>query len=245
MEKKYKIIEGNCLEELKKIEDNFVNCVITSPPYNMNLRINKGRYCSRQIVKEFSTKYDGFDDNLPIEEYFQFHKQVIEELMRISSGNVFYNIQCVTGNKPALFRLLGEFYENVKEVIIWNKINGQPAMQNGVMNSCFEFIFVFNKDKKEAMKRQFDIFNFGRGTLNNIWDIKKKPSKDKNHAATFPLELIDKIILNFTKENDLILDPFSGTATTGESALKNNRRYIGIELLGKYVAFSLKRLKNI
>ena len=54
------------METLRRVPDNFVDLVVTSPPYNMNLRIRNGKYCSRQIVKEFSTKYEGFDDNMPL-----------------------------------------------------------------------------------------------------------------------------------------------------------------------------------
>ncbi len=50
----------------------------------MNLRISKSKYRSRQIVKEISTKYDHFDDNIPIEDYFKFHSSVIKELIRVS-----------------------------------------------------------------------------------------------------------------------------------------------------------------
>ena len=93
--------------------DNYINLVVTSPPYNMNLRIRKGEYCSRQIVKEISTKYDGFSDNLPIQEYFEFHSEVLRELLRVSNL-VFYVVQVVTGSKRALFKLIGEFNENQK-----------------------------------------------------------------------------------------------------------------------------------
>ena len=68
-----KVYNEDCLKTLKKIPDNFIDTVITSPPYNMNLRIRNGKYCSRQIVKEISTKYDDFADNLPIEDYFNLH----------------------------------------------------------------------------------------------------------------------------------------------------------------------------
>ena len=98
-----KIYNESCLETLKKIPDNFIDLVITSPPYNMNLRIRKGEYCSRQIVKEISTKYEGFSDNLPIEEYFEFHSNVLKELLRVSNL-VFYVVQVVTGSKRALFK---------------------------------------------------------------------------------------------------------------------------------------------
>jgi len=86
------LLQGDCLEVMKEIPDGSVDMVFTSPPYNMNLRIRKGKYCSRQIVKEISTKYENFSDNLPMEEYFEFNKKVIEECLRVSDL-VFYNVQ--------------------------------------------------------------------------------------------------------------------------------------------------------
>ena len=68
------IFNESCLETLKKLEDNSIDLVVTSPPYNMNLRIRNGVYCSRQIVKEISTKYTHFDDNLPIDEYYELRE---------------------------------------------------------------------------------------------------------------------------------------------------------------------------
>ena len=106
-----KIFNENCIETMKRIPDGFVDVVITSPPYNMNLRIRNGVYTSRQIVKELSTKYEGFSDNMPIEEFYAFHSQVIRELLRISNL-VFYNIQIVTGSKRAFFKIIGEFSDN-------------------------------------------------------------------------------------------------------------------------------------
>ena len=67
------IYNEDCLDTLKRMKNDSIDCVITSPPYNMNLRIRNGKYCSRQIVKELSTKYSNFNDNLPIEEYNKFH----------------------------------------------------------------------------------------------------------------------------------------------------------------------------
>ena len=67
------IYNQDCLTTMSSMDDKSVDVVVTSPPYNMNLRISNGKYCSRQIVKEFSTKYENFDDNLPIEKYYEFH----------------------------------------------------------------------------------------------------------------------------------------------------------------------------
>ena len=58
-----KIYNEDCLEGMKRIPDKSVDLIFTSPPYNMNLRIRNGKYCSRQIVKEISTKYENFSDN--------------------------------------------------------------------------------------------------------------------------------------------------------------------------------------
>ena len=123
-----KILQGDCLNLLKKIDNDSIDIVITSPPYNMNLRIRNGKYCSRQIVKEISTKYTEFDDNLPIEEYNKFHTEVLKELLRVADL-VFYNIQIVTGSKRSVFKMIGEFSDNLKEIIVWDKGHGQPAMQ--------------------------------------------------------------------------------------------------------------------
>ena len=56
-----------CLDTLNRLDDNSIDTVITSPPYNMNLRVRNNQYCSRQITKELTTKYDGFTDNLNID----------------------------------------------------------------------------------------------------------------------------------------------------------------------------------
>ena len=108
------IYNEDCLKTLNKIKDNSIDCVITSPPYNMNLRIRNGKYCSRQIIKEFSTKYSNFNDNLPIDEYNKFHSKVLKELLRVSKV-VFYNIQIVTGSKRSIFKMIGDFNEQLKD----------------------------------------------------------------------------------------------------------------------------------
>jgi len=233
------LIFGDCLKELKKIPDNSIDCVITSPPYNMNLRIRNGKYCSRQVVKEISTKYEGYDDNLPMNEYFEFNKQVVSELLRVSDL-VFYNVQFLTGNKPALFKLLGEFSEKVKEFIVWDKINAEPAIGSGVLNSRFEAIIVFQNSAPES--RKFETAQFGRGTLQNVWQIKRGKKIDGSHGAVFPLDLAEMIITNFTNADATILDPFMGTGTTGLAAKNLGRNFIGIEMLQKYYDIAQKRI---
>lgn len=223
-----KIYNENCLETLKNIPNDSIDLVVTSPPYNMNLRIRNGKYCSRQITKEFTTKYDGFDDNTPINEYYDFHLKVLKELIRTSSI-IFYNIQIVTGSKRAFFKII-------------NKNNAQPAMAKNVLNRRTELILIF--DSKNAISRQFKKTNFDRGTLDDIWNIKRGKKIVNSHSAVFPEELVEHILKNFSNEGDLIYDPFMGTGTTAVVTKRMGRNYIGSELSNEYIKVIEGRLGN-
>ena len=243
----FEIFNENCIDTLSGIEDDSVDLVITSPPYNMNLRIRNGKYCSRQInppTKEFTTKYTGFNDNLPIDEFYEFHLNVLRELLRVSKI-VFYNIQIVTGSKRAFFKIIGELNEYLKDIIVWDKGHAQPAMAKGVLNRQTELILVF--DKNNAISRQFEKRNFNRGTLNDIWLIKRgsKSKELKNHSAVFPEALVEKILINFSNENDIVYDPFVGSGTTGIVAKKLNRKFIGSEILKEYADLARKRIQEV
>ncbi|MDB4860187.1 site-specific DNA-methyltransferase [Alphaproteobacteria bacterium] len=236
-----KVYNEDCLKTLKKIPDNFIDTVITSPPYNMNLRIRNGKYCSRQIVKEISTKYDDFADNLPIEDYFNLHCTIIDELLR-TSNRIFYVIQIVTGSKRAIFKMIGKYSEKLKDIIVWDKKVGQPAIGEQVMNRRTELILVFENDY--PISRQFRNAPFKRGTLNDIWEIGRERSKTEKHGAIFPEKLVQTIIENFTNENDIIYDPFLGTGTTAVIAKKLNRRFLGSEISKQFYKISQKRIKE-
>ena len=233
------LAHAECLEHLQTLPDDSCDLVFTSPPYNMNLRVRNGKHCSRQIVKEISTKYKDFDDNLPMNDYHNFNKEVVTELLRVSPL-VFYNVQFLTGNKSALFKLIGEFSEQLKEVVIWDKVNAQPVIQELVLNSQFEVILVF--DRENAIVRQFTGGNFDRGILSNLWSIKRGRKQHKDHGAVFPLELAEKVITNFTWSGQTVLDPFMGTGTTGVACKAHDRNFIGIEMDEDYYRYADERI---
>ncbi len=237
-----KLYNEDCLLTMSKLEDNAIDLVITSPPYNMNLRILKGKYCSRQLVKEISTKYEEFSDNLPINEFYNFHKIVLQELLRVSKL-IFYNISVVTGSKRAFFKLIGEYSDYLKDIIIWDKGVAQPAMLAGVLNRQSELILVFEKDN--AISRKFSQAKFDRGTLSDTWKISRGTKIDASHGAVFPAELVEKILCNFSSEGEVIYDPFSGTGTTAVVSKRMNRRWIGSEINPNYVRLSETRLNSI
>ena len=237
-----RIYNEDCLVGMKHIPDGSVDCCITSPPYNFNLRIHYGEYGGWGSTDP--NKYGNMlSDRLPIDEYFEWQKQCIEEMLRISKNLVFYNIQLITGNKVALCKLLGHFAENVKEVMIWDKINAEPAIQERVMNSMYEFVIVFAK--QNAIARQFDVFNAGRGTFSNVIRLQKNHQRQGiNHKAVFPLQLPQTLIHNFTMEGDTVLDPFMGSATTAIACIKEKRHYIGFELNKEYYDKACERIRN-
>lgn len=237
---KHVLYNDNCLNVMAEMLDKSVDLTITSPPYNMNLRIRNGKHCSRQIVKELTTKYEDFADNLSMDDYYDFNCKVISELLRVSKLT-FYNVQFLTGNKSALYKLLGTFNENIKEFIVWDKVNAQPAIGKGVLNSQFEVLLALS-DKDCAISRAFCDSNFDRGTLSNVWRIKSNKKRNAPMGACMPEELVDVIIENFASNNSVIFDPFAGTGTTLYVAKKKGYSSIGSELSPIYYNYALKRL---
>ena len=235
-----KIYNMDCLLGMTHIPDGSIDAIITSPPYNFNLRIHYGKYggwCDKD-----PNKYGNMmNDRMPMEEYFQWQCECIEQMLRISKGLLFYNIQMITGNKVALCKILGKFANYVKDVIIWDKKTAEPAINEGVLNSQYEFIIVF--DKATAIARQFPVFNAERGTVTNIWQIGKNTEHNIiNHSAMFPVDLPRKIIHLFTKEGDTVLDPFMGSGTTAVACIKEKRHFIGFELNELYWKKACQRI---
>jgi len=128
-----KIFNEDCLITMSKMTNDFCDLIVTSPPYNFNAGSGLG------------TKYNGtFKDNLSQEEYFDWSVKVITECMRVSKL-VCWNIQMISGNKQALLKYIGYFSNNIQEILIWDKQYSEPAINEKVFNSEFEFIIIFNK----------------------------------------------------------------------------------------------------
>lgn len=234
------LINGDCLEEMKNFPDNFFKLTITSPPYNMRTRIRNGKYTTREKSEHFSKKYKYFDDALSMEDYYNFHKKCLLEMMRVSEL-VFWNIQIVTGSKEAIFKLIGDFNKELRDIIVWDKGYGQPAMHSGILNRATELILIFEKNASAGREIKQAVFD--RGTLSDIWRIKRaKPIK--GHGACFPLELPETIIKNFSNEGDIILDPFAGTGTTALAAKNLNRKYVLIEQQKEYFEIIKRKVYN-
>lgn len=235
-----KIYNCDCLYGLGLLPDKSVDLVVTSIPYNMRLRIRNGQYTTREKGESFSKKYDHFSDDLPIEEYYEFHKKVLTELLRVSKI-ICLNYQPVTGSKEAFFKLLGDFAPYIKDIMIWEK-SGQPAMHEHVLNACYEFVVILESDGTKG--RMINNSYFPRGSQNNVIGGFRKNNSVEGHGACFPTEFAKKLITLFSKEGDLVLDPFMGSGTTAVAAKLTNRKYLGFELIEEYVNIANERISK-
>ena len=237
-----KVYNENCLDTMAKMPDKFVDLVVTSPPYNMRTRIRNGQYTTREKSEHFSKKYKYFDDALPINEFYEFHKSVLTELLRVSKI-ICYNFQIVTGSKEAFFKIIGDFNKDIKDIIIWDKGSGQPAMHGMVLNSCYEMILILEDNKKAG--RAIQNAKFKRGEMNNILRIRRGKKVSDVHSAIFPEQLPFELINAFSEKEALIYDPFMGSGTTAKIAIINNRNWIGSEISSEYCDIISKRLEPL
>jgi site-specific DNA-methyltransferase (adenine-specific)/modification methylase len=227
-----KIYNIDNLEGMKQLPDNFFKCTITSPPYNVGL--NHIYEEGKQL--KYKTKKEDVKEN-----YFEWLSVRLKEMIRVSEY-VFFNIQSLAKNKIEIIMLLNEYRQFYKDEIIWTK-QGQPAMERGVLNSCFEHIYIFSKNRPEM--RKFYGYDF-RGTLKNVQtfgQVGKNPYTSI-HKAQFPQSLPDFFIENFCKEGDNVLDPFCGIGTTGVSAIQHGCNFIGFDVEQEYVTISNDRLQG-
>jgi len=220
---------------MEQMPNDYCNLTITSPPYNFNAGSGLG------------TKYNkSFKDNLSQEQYFEWSVKIITECMRVSKL-VCWNIQMIAGNKEALLKYIGYFHKEIREIIIWDKQYSEPAINEKVLNSEYEFILLLDKN---GGGRKIEQAEFKRGTIANIIRQKKNKNsiKSKNmqdsHFATFPGILPAKLMQYYSKKGDLIFDPFLGTGTTCIQAIKYDRRYVGCELVNDYFKIAEQRIKN-
>jgi modification methylase len=230
-------VNGDCLSELKKIESNLIDCIVTSPPYNKKGLIGKVKP-GNQVWKKFNIDYNSYGDNLSEEDYHQWMIDILNEMYRIikPDGSIFFN------HKPRRHRnkvhlptdFICKSKLDVYQLIIWNRLSS-PNIRKDVLLPCTEHIYWLVKGKPKVFKNQID-----NKFHSEVWNI--SPERNSKHPAPFPEKLVENCILLTTEENDLILDPFMGYATTGIVANKFNRDFFGIEIDLEYFEVSKKRL---
>lgn len=248
--KKFEILNLDRLEFLKKIKNNAVQLVITSPPYN--------------IGKDYEKK-------LPFKNYLDEQKKTLKECHRVLSnqGSLCWQVGS-NFNKNELVPLDIYIYNICKDLglklrnrIIWHFEHGLHS--NKKFSGRYETILWFTKTDKYFFdfneirvpqkypgKLGYTGKNKGKYTGNikgknpsDVWifpNVKSNHKEKTIHPCQFPIELAERLILSMSKKNDLVIDPYAGVGTTIIAALKNNRRAAGSEILKKYVDITKQRI---
>ncbi|MBN2611133.1 MAG: site-specific DNA-methyltransferase [Bacteroidales bacterium] len=261
---KYQVKNGDCLYEIKDINDGKFDLIITSPPYN--------------IGKSYETKTS-------IEKYLETQEEIISELVRILSerGNLCWQV----GNyvdKGEVFPLDIFYYHifkkhklKLRNRIIWHFGHGLHASNrfSGRYETILWFSktddYIFNLDNvrvpsKYPGKRHFKgpnkglpsgnplgknpsdiweiILNDWESELWNIPNVKSNHPEKTEHPCQYPIELVERCVLALTNENSWVLDPFAGVGSTIIASIKNNRNVIGIEKEEKFCNIAIQRIKD-
>lgn len=230
-----RIYNIDCLHGLKQMEDDSVDITITSPPYNIGKSVR-------------GNMYDEYKDDMTQDEYYDFIVSVINELIRVTKYYVFFNFQMLANNKFSYMKIIGDFRENIKDIVIWHKKQFQPSVQSTVLSRAYEFVVVFTK-KKYAEKSGFEYAFFdnrkkGGLSSNVIYGNSNLQEPNEFNKACFPSYFVEWFLKRFTKENDIVLDPFMGSGTTALVCAKYNRKYLGFELSMIQCYYAENRIKK-
>jgi site-specific DNA-methyltransferase (adenine-specific) len=210
-----KLINANCLDYFKIMSNNSVDFTLTSPPYN----------------RKRNDKYSLYND--VIDDYFAFNVEVIQSLQRITKNYIFYNLQTNYYNRQDVYKLIGYFCNNIKDIFVWEKTNPLPASGRAITNAI-EYFLVFSENKIVAKNTY----------TKNIIKSSVNSNMPKFHKAVMKQEIADYIIDNFAYNSNLIFDPFMGLGTTGIAAVKQNKDFFGIELIKEYYDYAKENLDD-
>lgn len=236
-EDRINIVCCDCLEGLKSIESDTVDCIVTSPPYNKGTQNLK---TGNQIWKGFKIDYDEYQDNKADEEYSEWMKDVLNELHRIikPTGSVFFNHKVVLRDCRGHFpKWVFDSRLSLYQMIVWDR-QCSSNMRKETLYPTYELIFWLVKGKPSVFKNQAKF-------KNDIWPI--LPDRGNRHPAPFPYQLAENCIhLACKKGSDsLVIDPFVGSGTVALAAKENGFRFIGFELSRSYVDMANKRISRI
>ena len=228
----------------EKIEENSIDLIVTSPPYNVDI------------------SYNSVDDNLEYSDYLEFTRQWMKRCYTWlkPDGRFCINIPLTT-NKGGI-RPIGSDVTQVgldlgfgyKTTIIWDKVYNMDSYCFGSwMSASSPSVYTGDEIIVVFFKEQWKKLNKGISTLtkedfvNNMrgkWKIIPESRKKIGHPAPFPIDLPRRAIKMFSYQDDLILDPFCGSGTTCIAAYQEKRRAIGVELDPNYYDLAVRRFNN-
>ncbi|WP_206193932.1 DNA-methyltransferase [Aliarcobacter skirrowii] len=254
----FNIIYNQSSENMTQIESNSVKMIVTSPPYNIDIKYGN-KHINGKIVESKGKKYQ---DKLNEDDYKKLLENVFNECKRVltNDGSIWINIknrfidgQIITPS------WIENYFEDMylKNVLIWNMDWGGST--NKRFAPRYEYIYWFTKHntnytfeldrvKIPALNYRPDRYKSQLKNPSDVWRISMVSGNSlerTEHPAQYPERLIERIILVSTNEDEIVLDPFMGSGTTAVVAKKLNRKYIGYEIEEEYIKIAEKRLENI
>jgi len=250
---RFKLYNGDCLEVLNNMPENSVDLIFADPPYNLS---NDGLTC--HAGKRVSVNKGKWDKSKGIEKDFEFHKQWLAACKRIlkPDGSIW-----VSGTYHSIYacgfamQLLGY---HVLNDICWFKPNASPNLSCRFFTASHETLIWARKSKRGKHTFNYEIMKNGLwkedilkkpGTqMRSVWAIGTPKPVEKafgKHPTQKPESLLKRIIVASSNKGDLVLDPFSGSSTTGLISYLYGRDYIGIEIEKEYLDLSIKRFETL
>ncbi len=246
---KNKIINGDCLVELKKIPDRTFDLVFADPPYNLQLK-NKLTRPDSSEVNAVNDKWDQFES---FKKYDEFTISWLKECKRILKKN---GALWVIGSYHNIFRL-GTTIQNlgfwILNDVIWNKNNPMPNFRGTRFTNAHETLIWASKNQKSKYTFNYQSLKCLNDDLQmrSNWNLpicsggeRLKKNGKKVHSTQKPESLLHRILLASSNRGDYILDPFLGSGTTAVVAKKLGRICFGIEKENKYFNAAKQRLNK-
>lgn len=239
-----KLFNADAFELFPKFPDESFDSIITDPPYFLS---NDGISCQNgKMVSVNKGEWDKLSDGMTLEQYYS---KFLEESKRVlkPGGTIF--VSGTLHNIYVLGYLLEKNDFQILNNITWQKTNPAPNLSCKMFTHTTETILWARKGKKTKHYFNYDLMKEINGgkQMKDVWSsstTKLSEKKNGKHPTQKPLWLMERLILASTKEQDLILDCFSGSGTTLLAADKLNRRAIGIEIEKIYTDLTIERFSN-
>lgn len=249
----------DCLKTINRLEDNSIDLILTSPPYNSSRKVK-----TQLEIKTHKSKYEEYSDNLPNEEYRKFITKVLNNLNRVlvKNGVILLNLSYassveVDSRCSDLIKLLYEIVDktpyDIADIITWKKKSALPnnRSSNKLTRIC-EYIFVLcRKDEYMTFKTNKKLTSYIKeknlAYYENIYNFVEAKNNDGNcpyNKATYSCELCEKLLTIYAQPNSTIYDPFIGTGTTAVACKKMNLNCLGSEISSNQIEFAKKRLNE-
>lgn len=239
-----RLLKGNCIEILNHAREDSVDMMFADPPYFLS---NGGITC--HAGKMVSVNKGKWDKSKGIEENHKFTLEWLKACQKVLKPNGTIWVSGTTHIIYSIGFAMQELGYKILNDIIWYKRNAPPNLSCRYFTHSTEIVLWAAKNAKSKHCFNYRLMkeiNQGK-QMRNVWEITAPLSEEKRfgkHPTQKPMELLTRIILASTKEDDLVLDPFCGSSTTGVAAVLLNRKYVGVDLEEEYLKVSVKRLEE-